>query len=199
MLRNERAQSLADLHNEICPRYGIDTADRLHEFIATCAHESAEYSLKSENLNYRAERLVEIFKFFRNHPDKAKQVAHQPEAIANLVYADENRPAGSKLGNTQPGDGFLFSGAGFIQMTGREMFTKYARYVKQDVRSVATMVRSEDRWALDSACWIFAIEKQLLDEADADLFETITRRINGGLNGLQDRQKYYDRAKAAIK
>jgi len=187
-----RATDIALLINEICPKYKIDTPDRLHEFIAQVAHESGEFARKVENLNYSADRLVQVFpKYFNS--ESAKRCERNPQMIANMVYS--NRMSN---GDYKSGEGWQYRGGGFIQITGKDMYAKYAKYIGKDVKITAELVRENDWFALDSAAWVFAIEKQLLDEADADDMLTITKRINGGTNGLNDRMHYYERAKKFI-
>jgi putative chitinase len=188
----DRATTIADLINKICPTYGIDSGNILHEFLATCAEESQEFSHKTENLNYSWPQLRKVFgkKYFRTDIE-AQRFEHQPEKIANFVY-------GGRMGNNKPGYGWLFRGAGFIQMTGYEMFAKYGLRNNKTAEEVSNLVRTDDWWAMDSACWIFAVEKNLVPMAKEDKFKLITERINGGLNGYEERLKYYERAKQYI-
>lgn len=188
-----RCTVLAGLINDLGPKYGLDTQDELHEFIAQVAHESNEFMAKSEGLSYSAGRLTQVWPSrFPTFAD-ALPYARNPEKLANKVYAN-------RMGNGPEisGDGYKFRGGGFIQLTGRDMFTKFARYKAVDVGTVAGLVRSMDLWAMDSALWLFCIEKSLLDEAERDELVKITKAINGGTIGLVDRQKYYERAKRYI-
>jgi putative chitinase len=115
------------------------------------------------------------------------------EKLANTVYS--NRMGN---GDAASGDGFRYRGGGNMQLTGKESYEKYAKFIGKEVGETADLVRSTDEYALDSACWEFAIDKQLNDEADRGEFITITKRINGGTIGLEERQKYYARAKTHI-
>ena len=190
-LTQDRAALIAGLINEICPKYGINNKDRLEEFLATLAHESGGFRIKEENLNYTtAARLRAIWPSRFPTEQSAKRFVRQPQLLANLVY-------GGRMGNNTQNDGWDFRGAGFIQITGRFSFEAYHRYLKFNgtVQQLAAQIRTDDRWAMDSACYVFAIEKQLLDEADNDQFQLITRRINGGLIGWNDRVKYLERCK----
>lgn len=198
-LKDDRSTLIANLINEICPKYGINTKDILHEFLATIAHESGEFTIKVENMNYTTpQRLVDIWpsRFSLtggNGKLKASDYVRNAEKLANEVYAN-------RMGNGNPasGDGFRYRGAGFSQITGFDSYSKYAKYIKKGTAEAAELVRTTDEYALDSACWLFAIEKGLLDEADKDDFLTVTRRINGGVIGLADRVKYYERAKQFV-
>ena len=101
-------------------------------------------------------------------------------------------------GDAASGDGFRYRGGGFMQLTGKESYTAYAKFIEKEVGETADLVHSTDEYALDSACWEFAVDKKLNDEADRGEFVTITKRINGGTIGLEERQKYYARAKTAV-
>lgn len=184
-----KAADIAALINEICPKYGINNADILHEFIAQLAHESMSFNCRNELLNYSAGRLLQIFpKYFTGAT--AAAYAGKADMIANKVYA-------GRLGNgdEKSGDGFKFRGGGFIQLTGKDIWAAYAKYIGKTLDETIQLVRTSDRYALDSACWVFSIEKKLNPLAVNDLFVTITKRINGGTNGMADRQAFYDRAK----
>lgn len=189
-----RCDTLAGLFNQILPLYGLDKADIFHEWVAQVAHESAEFSVKEENLRYSAERLRKIFpKYFPTDAIAAKY-AMQPIKIANKAYANRNGN-----GNEASGDGWKFRGGGDIQLTGKAIYTAYALYKGKKVDEVADLVRKDDYYAIDSACWYFCIYKSLKDEAERDEFIKITKVVNGGLNGLDDREKYYERAKQFVK
>lgn len=197
-LKNDRAIILSNLINTICPKYGIDTPTRLHAFIAQISHESGEFTIKTENMNYTSpERIVAIWPSRFNMTGEGKLNAHDyvknPEKLANQVYA-------GRMGNGAPetGDGFRYRGGGYMQITGKESYQHYADYIKKDVGETADLVRSTDEYALDSACWEYAIDKKLNDEADAKDFVTITKRINGGTIGLTERLKYYKQAQQVI-
>jgi putative chitinase len=191
--KEERVFDIVKLINDICPRFKIDTADRLHEFIATLAHESQEFGKKEENLYYSASRLIVVFPSHFQNVLEASKYEKDPKMIASRVYA--NRMGN---GDERSKDGYRYRGGGFIQLTGRDIYAKYAMYINKDIEIAADIVREEDYWAMHSACWLFAVEKKLLDEADADDFNTITKRINGGLNGLEDRLNYLHRAQQMI-
>jgi putative chitinase len=182
----ERASTISGLINEICPKYGINSKDILEEFLATLAHESGGFRLKSENLNYTRPELIVKTWATRFNVQTAAPLVRNPRLLANKVY---NGRMGNRNGTD---DGFVFRGAGFIQATGRDMFEKMKAYFKYagTPEQLADLIRTDDKWAMESACYIFAVDKQLIDEAMDDKFETVTRRINGGLIGWADRQKY---------
>jgi putative chitinase len=198
-LKQDRADALAALMSKSFPKYEINTPARIQAFIAQVAHESGEFTIKTESMNYTTpERLVAIWPSrFNMDGSNGKHNAHDyiknQEKLANLVYS-------GRMGNgdAASGDGFRYRGGGNMQLTGKESYEKYAKFIGKDVGETADLVRSTDEYALDSACWEFAIDKQLNDEADRGEFITITKRINGGTIGLEERQKYYARAKTQI-
>jgi|GEM_PF-4795478 len=104
------------------------------------------------------------------------------------------------MGNSSEssGDGWLFRGGGFIQLTGAEIWRLYSGYCNTSAATLTSLVRSNDDYAFDSACWYFSVHAALNNLALQDAFETITRRVNGGLKGYQDRLDYYIRAKKAL-
>lgn len=193
-LNTERANELADLFNKILPEYGLDNRDMFHEFIAQIAHESAGFRKKEENMRYSAQRLIDVFGR-RRFPDlnAAKWYAYKPEKIASRVYA--NRMGN---GNEASGDGWTYRGGGFIHITGKNMYELYAKYKGISVEDAAFLVRTNDYYALDSACWYFCIYASLKDEAEKEMFLEITKAINGGTNGYQDRVNYYELAQEVL-
>ena len=186
-----RAKEMADLLNEICPKYSINTIDIFEEFLANVMQESGYFSHKVENMNYSAERIMQVWPSRFKTIAEAKPYARNPQLLANKVY-------GGRMGNTNPNDGWLFRGGGFIGLTGREVYTLYSRYINQPLEQTAELVRTTDRYALDSACWFFAKLKGLIDEAEKDEFKKIVKSINGGYIGLADRQRYYDKVKQVL-
>lgn len=199
----ERANLLAEISNKLCVKYGITTPTVYHEFIANCAHESGGFRIRKESLNYtRPERLVQVWPSrFTLTGESGKRDArlwvNKPTELANLVY-------GGRMGNIQPGDGAAFVGGGFPQITGRDAYTLYTRFInnrdntKYTIQQVAKMVQESDLWAFDCAFWFFCEFKNLENLATQDNFREIVRRWNGGLVGLKCRQDYYERAKQFI-
>jgi putative chitinase len=198
-LKQDRADALAALMSKSFPKYEINTPARIQAFIAQVAHESGEFTIKTESMNYTTpERICAIWPSrFNMDGSNGKLNAHNyvknQEKLANTVYS--NRMGN---GDAASGDGFRYRGGGNMQLTGKESYEKYAKFIGKEVGETADLVRSTDEYALDSACWEFAIDKQLNDEADRGEFITITKRINGGTIGLEERQKYYARAKTHI-
>jgi putative chitinase len=176
--------------SQLLPDYEINTPKRIAAFIAQCAHESAEFTALKENLNYRWQSLRKVFpKYF---PDDAiaQQYANMPnkqEAIANRIYAN-------RMGNgpEESGDGYRFCGRGLIQLTGRENYTWFAASIEISVEEASQYLETFEG-AAQSACWFWETNK-LNRWADADDILTLTKRINGGTIGLEDRIKHYKHA-----
>jgi putative chitinase len=197
-LSADRALSIIGLINTICPKYDIDTPIRLQAFIAQVAHESGNFSIKTENMNYTtAQRIVDIWpsRFNLTGKDKlnANDYIKNPKKLANQVYA-------GRMGNGAPetGDGYRYRGGGFMQLTGKEAYQQYADYINKSVEETADLVRGTDEYALDSACWEYVINKKLNNLADERDFVAITKKINGGTIGLTERLKYYKLAQQII-
>jgi putative chitinase len=199
-LKGDRLTKVVNAINEICPQYGIVNYDILHEFLANVAHESGEFRLMEENLNYTAERLRKIWPHRFPTLKEAQNFAHSPQAIANKVYGGR-----ADLGNTQPADGWIFRGSGFIQLTGRRNHTMFLSYYntrfepKKGLTEMAELLRKDTHFAMHSACWFFSIAKGLVPHAVNDNMKLIVKRINGAYIGMNERVKYYERAKQVLK
>lgn len=180
----------------ILPRYGIDTPDRVAGFIAQCSHESADFRILEENLNYSEKALNSVFsRYFGNPPKRrAADYARNPKMIANYVYQDEFRSAAGALGNTNPGDGWKFRGRGLKQLTGRSNYTAFGKTVNMTAEDAADYVSSR-AGALESACWFWKAANcnRFADSGD---IVGMSRAINGGTIGLADRQNRWNRAVA---
>ncbi len=174
--------------SEILPEYEINTPQRVAAFLAQCAHESGGFVFLKENLNYRAPSLRKVFpKYF---PDDAiaAQYANKPEMIANRVYA--NRMGN---GDEASGDGFRYCGRGLIQLTGKNNYTFFAASVGiEDMDEVVEYLQTFEG-AVQSACFFWE-QNKLNQWADAGDILTLTKRINGGTIGLEDRIKHYNHA-----
>lgn len=179
---------------DILPKYGINTPRRVAHFISQCAHESNNFRSLEENLNYSAESLGKVFgRYFGAAPKRnAADYARNPEKIANYVYQDEFRSAQGRMGNVNPGDGWLFRGRGLKQLTGRNNYTAFGKSVGMTAEQAAVYVATE-KGAIESAAWFWDTNK-LNTIADTDNVVLMTKRINGGDIGLADRQQRYTRA-----
>jgi putative chitinase len=179
---------------EVLPMWEINTVERVAGFIAQCAHESNNFRTLEENLNYSADALNRVFGRYFGPPPKrnASSYARNPEKIANYVYMDEFRSARGALGNTKLGDGWLFRGRGLKQLTGRNNYAAFGKTVNMTAEQVAEYVATK-KGAIDSACWFW-------DKAKCNVFADskdivgMSKRINGGTIGLEDRQRRWNQA-----
>jgi len=177
---------------ELLPKYGITTERRVAHFLSQCAHESGGFKRLEENLNYSAKALRAVFgRYFGDAPKAdADEYARNPEMIANRVYNDEFRKY--KMGNVEEGDGWRFRGRGLKQLTGRDNYTRFGKSVDMTAEEAAEYVATP-AGAIESACW-FWDANNLNDIADTDDVVKMTKKINGGNIGLEDRQRRYKHA-----
>ncbi|MHC0440996.1 glycoside hydrolase family 19 protein [Flavobacterium sp. 3-210] len=180
---NELILSFNTKYNTKLNEYGIDTQLKRVHFFSQLYHES-KLIPRAENLNYSAKALTSIFKKYFKSLDDANKVARKPEQIANIIYA--NRMGN---GDTASGDGWLYRGRGFIQLTGKDNYKKFADHLSNDnILSEPDLLLSEAN-ALISALWYWKTNKinSLIDD-DKDLsVQRVTRKINGALIGLNQR------------
>jgi putative chitinase len=172
--------------NEAMARFKIDTPLRVAAFIAQCGHESGQLRQLVENLNYSAEALLRTWPK-RFTPQTAAAVARKPEQIANIVYA-------SRMGNgpSVTGDGWKYRGRGGFQITGWLNYQACGQALSLDLLTKPELLEQPVYAAL-SAAWFWS-SNGLNELADAGRIEDVTRRVNGGLNGLDDRIAIYKRA-----
>ena len=189
---NADAAAWADAALEILPKYEINTPNRIAGFFAQCGHESMNFTALSENLNYRAETLEKLFsKYFSKAGRNAADYAKQPEKIANVIYA--NRMAN---GDTASGDGFKFRGRGIIQITGKDNYSAFALSIKMTLPDVIEYVQTK-KGALESACWYWNSRKINIACDENDIVK-MTKLVNCGTIGLEDRRKHYEKALAVL-
>jgi putative chitinase len=187
--RNPEPQVWAESMANVFPAYEINTPQRVAAFLAQCGHESGGWTVFEENLNYSAQGLRKIFgKYFPND-ELALAYQRQPEKIANRIYAN-------RMGNgpEESGDGFKYRGRGPIQLTGKSNYTAFAKDMFDDWENVVEnpdWVTYDKDFALMSAIW-FWNKNKLNHEADIGDIKTMTRKINGGYIGLEDRIKHYN-------
>lgn len=172
---------------QLLPDYQINTPKRVAAFIAQCAHESGGFRFVSENLNYKAESLMKVFPKYFHTKELAAAYAKNPEKIANRVYA--NRMGN---GDEASGDGYRYRGRGLIQLTGKENYSWFAASLQISPEE-ATEYMSTFEGAAQSGCWFWETNN-LNKEADAGDIKTMTKKINGGFIGLEDRIKHYNHA-----
>lgn len=184
-------QDLAETLTESFDKYEINTVNRAAGFIAQCGHESASFTILKENLNYSAEGLNKVFKKYFPTLESAIPYARNPEKIANRVYAN-------RMGNgpESSGDGYKYRGRGAIQLTGKENYSRFAKSLSVTVEQVLEDLETLDG-AIESACWFWK-NNGLNSICDRDDIVAMTKRINGGTIGLEDRIKYYNLAKAVL-
>jgi len=188
--KNPYVQNWHNALSQLLPDYEIDTPQRIAAFIAQCAHESGNFMVLKENLNYRAATLRKIFPKYFPTDEMANQYASMPnkqEAIANLVYAN-------RMGNGGPetGDGYRYCGRGLIQLTGKTNYTWFAASLGIQVEEAAEYLQTFEG-AAQSACWFWETNN-LNRFADVGDIRGLTRAINGGFIGLEDRIKHYEHA-----
>lgn len=177
-----------------CPRFGITSVERLAAFLAQCAHESAEFARLVESLNYSATRLVVVWPKRFPTLEAAQPYDHQPEKIANRVYAN-------RLGNgdESSGDGWRFRGRGLVQLTGRINYRESGAALHLPLELEPDQVAMPAAAALTAGqFWSSRGLNTLADLNTVEGFDTISRRINGGNTGLASRRAYWERAKVAL-
>ena len=176
---------LPDL-NRTLPDYQIDNPLRITHFLSQVLHESALMRWVHENLNYSAEALLKVFsKYFSS--SQARVYARKPEMIGSRVYA-------SRMGNGDEagGDGYRYRGRGLIQLTGKSNYRKFSQWIQDDVVTYPDLVA--DKYAVHSAVYYWS-SNNLNALADIDDVKQVTKRINGGYNGLNHRMALLDKAK----
>jgi putative chitinase len=176
--------------SQLLPDYEINTPQRIAAFMAQCAHESGEFTALKENLNYRAVTLRKIFPKYFPTDEIANQYANLPnkqEAIANKVYA--NRMGN---GDEASGDGFRYCGRGLIQLTGKDNYSWFAASIGIKPDEASEYLQTFEG-AAQSACWFWE-NNNLNAFADAGDILGMTKRINGGTIGLDDRIAHYKHA-----
>jgi putative chitinase len=165
---------------EVFHRYEINTPDRQAAFIGQCAHESAGFKTLEENLNYSAEALMKTWPSRFPTMEVAQKYARNPEKIANKVY-------GGRMGNglEETGDGWLYHGRGLIQLTGKDNYMLASDALNMDFIHTPDYVLVP-KYAALTAGWYWN-KRQLNKEADAKDYTGMTKKINGGTIGLNDR------------
>ena len=169
-------------------KFEINTPLRLAHFLAQCGHESGQFRVVNENLNYGAKGLLGLFKKYFPTPEKAKLYERKPEKIANLVYA-------SRMGNgpEASGDGFKYCGRGYIQLTGKDNYKAFDAAIGEDIPSNPDLVATT--YPLLSAAWFFnknGLHKLADKGATPEVVTMVTKRVNGGTIGLSERIKEFN-------
>ena len=185
---NKEISQWHDAMLKVFPKYDITSQKRIASFLAQTGHESLDYTILSENLNYSSKGLNTVFpKYFKNAGRDANSYARQPEKIANIVYA--NRMGN---GNTESGDGWKYRGRGIIQLTGYDNYKAFADYIGKSVGETISYIQTKEG-AVESAAW-FWNTRNLNKVSDSGDVTAVTKLINGGTHGLEDRVKRYNNA-----
>lgn len=176
----------------VMQKFNINTPLRLAHFLAQIGHESGGFRSVFENLNYSVDGLKRVFRKYFKQDGMAEAYARKPELIASRVYAN-------RMGNGDEGsrDGWKYRGRGYIQLTGKNNYARFNDFIEDDVVSDPDLVAT--KYPLTSAGWFFHINNivGLADKGpDESVVKSITRRVNGGTHGLDDRiqrfRRYYD-------
>jgi len=187
MVKNPYLDHWYEALEQLLDDYEINTPLRVAHFIAQCAHESGNFVFIKENLNYKAASLRKVFPKYFPDDSIAAAYANKPEMIANRVYA--NRMGN---GDEHSGDGYRYCGRGLIQLTGKDNYTFFAGSLGISVEEAAEYLATFEG-AAQSACWFWE-QNNLNRFADANDVRGLTRAINGGYIGLEDRQKHTEHA-----
>lgn len=187
-LKGHIPDSVISMIPDTAAKFQIDTPLRLAHFLAQCGHESGEFRLTKENLNYSAKGLNGTFKKYFPTLESATPYERKPEKIANKVY-------GGRMGNgpESSGDGAKFCGRGYIQLTGKDNYTAFGKSINEDMSANPDKVASS--YALLSAAWFFNKNglHKMADGGDGiDTVKAITKRVNGGYIGIDDRIKHFN-------
>jgi len=187
MVKNPHIDHWHEALDQLLDDYEINTPLRVAHFIAQCAHESGNFVFIKENLNYRAESLTKTWPRLFPTMEIARQYEKQPERIANRAY-------GNRMGNGDEasGDGWRYCGRGLIQLTGKDNYTFFAGSLGISVEDAADYLATFEG-AAQSACWYWE-QNNLNRFADANDTKGLTRAINGGYLGLEDRIKHTQHA-----
>jgi putative chitinase len=189
--KSEKLEGFVEGLQDACDRFEINTTSRLACFLAQVAHESGGFNAVKENLNYGAQGLVNTFRKYFPTLESAQPYERKPEAIANRVYA--NRMGN---GDEASGDGFKHRGRGLIQLTGHDNYVSFAADMGMTIDEAIDYLETYEGAAM-SAAW-FWWKNNLNTWADQEDMLTLTKRINGGTIGLEDRKHHFEIIKEAL-
>jgi len=173
----------------IMQKFGIDSRLRLSHFLAQTAHESGNFKFTTENLNYSAEGLLRTFPKYFKEKSVADMYARKPEMIGSRVYAN-------RMGNGDEAskEGFKFRGRGYIQLTGKDNYKQFSDFIGEDCVANPDLVAT--KYPLTSAAFFFNKNGiwSLCDKGSSkNEVLAVTKRINGGTNGLDDRLHHFEK------
>lgn len=182
---NTHIKEWCDALNKFFPTYGINSIKEQAAFIAQCAHESRNFTALQEDLHYSAASLTRVWPQ-RFPPAIAAQYAMNPEKIANRAY-------GGRLGNgpEETGEGWKYRGQGLIQLTGKSNQENFAKTIGKKIEDMPAYLATFDG-AVESACWFWKTHN-LNTLAQSDNIDAISKAINGGTIGLEERRKNYNK------
>lgn len=178
----------------IMEKFEVNSPLRLSHFLSQCSHESGNFKFLKENLNYSSDALLKVFgKYFKDKAT-ADKYARNAEKIGNKVYA-------SRMGNGDEasGDGYKFRGRGYIQLTGKDNYKSFSDFIGEDCVSNPDLV--SDKYPLASAAFFFNKNKlwDICDKGHShDIVVAVTKKVNGGVNGLDDRLSKFDTFKSIL-
>ena len=180
---------------EVMDKFQINTPLRLCHFLAQCGHESGNFKAVNENLNYGAKGLRGIFPKYFPTDALAAEYERKPEKIANKIY-------GGRMGNgpEATGEGYKYRGRGYIQLTGKDNYSAFDKVVTEDITANPDLVAT--KYPLLSAAWFWNSRKlnEIADKGATDAEVTaITKKVNGGTIGLDDRIKHFKEFYALLK
>jgi putative chitinase len=185
--RNRYVSNWCKALNILLPDYEINTPERIAAFLAQCIHESGGFEFLRENLNYKATSLIKVWPRHFPNLEIASQYERNPQKIANRAYA--NRMGN---GDESSGDGWRYCGRGLIQLTGKHNYQAFAESIETAVEEIPEYLETFEG-AVQSACWFWETNN-LNSLADRRDIVGLTKRINGGTIGLEDRKKHYEHA-----
>lgn len=196
-LRTLVREDLFEPLKDTCGKFGIDSALRIAHFLSQVSHESNDFKAVRENLNYSADALRKIFGKYFTDDETAAAYARQPERIANKIYA-------SRMGNGDEasGEGWMFRGGGFIQLTGKSNYTEFSADMGDENILITPEIITQPQYAMASAGWFW--NKHNVNAAadmgsDEAAVTAVTKKINGGTIGLPDRLARFNRIYEAVK
>lgn len=183
--KNNHPGALFPIFEDIFPKYDINTVERVAGFLAQCGHESADFTVLKENLNYSADGLHRVFPKRFPTLESAQPYNRNPEKIANKIYSDRmgNGPEAS-------GEGYKFRGRGAIQLTGKDNYSKFAAAVGKSLDEAVVYTETLSG-AIESACWFWKTHN-LNTYCDNNDIVGMTKVINGGTIGLEDRKHHFE-------
>lgn len=186
----ERAEIIGGVLRGEAASYQVETLARLHHFLAQIAHESAGFTRLEEGLSYSAARLMQVWPSRFKTLNEARPYERQPYALAEKVYGD-------RMGNRAPGDGWRYRGRGLIQITGRENYERFGKIAALPLLDNPGIAADADEATRIALAYWRETGCNLL--ADVNDIQGITRKINGGLHGVEERAVWLAKARKVFR